>query len=239
MIDRLNPESAVPLYRQLVTALRESVMAGEFPKNSKIPTEMELSGKYGISRITVRSAIDELVDEGILIRRQGKGTYVAPDRLERDMRKFMGFTEACEEGGKQASSKVLSLEIKPATEKQVKMLQLPEDVKVIYLTRARYLDDLPVIMEINIFSMDYSFLLQEKLEGSLYGLLRGRGINPSHGRRTISVCYASKQEADILDTEELAPLLLVEDMVCDDRNRPLHICKQVIRSDRYQMVFDC
>ena len=96
MIPTLTPDSGVTLYRQLIDALRSSIAAGEFSIDQKIPTETQLSQRYGISRITVREAIDALVEEGLLIRRQGKGTYVARPHIGRDMAEFRGFTNACE-----------------------------------------------------------------------------------------------------------------------------------------------
>lgn len=242
MIDKLDPNSNIPLYQQLVKAIKDAIANGEFKLNDKIPTELELSKKFGVSRITVRAAIDELVEEGILLKRQGKGTFVISspsDKLvTRSPVEFMSFTRSCELAGRIPSTKLLRIEIEPAVPPQSQFLTLSESSNVIKITRVRYADGLPVILETNYFLTDYSFLLNENLEQSLYAVLQQHDIYPMRGLKKISICYANKNEVNYLDVENNSALLLIKDYVYDQYDRPLHYCKQVARSDRYDMAFE-
>jgi len=242
MVNKLDPNSSVPLYQQLVEALKDAIANGEFKLNDKIPTELELSKKFGISRITVRAAIDELVEEGILVKRQGKDTFVISspsDKLvTRNPVEFMSFTRSCELAGRTPSTKLLRIEIEPAVPPHSEFLNLPDGSNVIKITRVRYADGLPVVLETNYFSTEYSFLLNENLEQSLYAVLQQHDIYPMRGLKKISICYANRNEVNYLDVENNSALLLIKDYVYDQFDRPLHYCKQVVRSDRYELAFE-
>ena len=95
----LNKSSSVALYQQLVDEIKEMISSGKLSEGDRIMTELELSRNYDISRITVRKAIEILVEEGILIKKQGIGTFVAGKRLTRNMGVFMGFSQNCEANG--------------------------------------------------------------------------------------------------------------------------------------------
>ena len=93
MTNRLIPTNAEPLYRQLMARIRDDVSSGVYPAESQIPSEQEMCARYGVSRVTVRRAISELTDEGILRKQQGKGTFVCTPKLCRDLRDINSFHE--------------------------------------------------------------------------------------------------------------------------------------------------
>ena len=95
MTNRLIPTNAEPLYRQLMARIRDDVSSGVYPPESQIPSEQEMCARYGVSRVTVRRAISELTDEGILRKQQGKGTFVCTPKLCRDLRDINSFHECC------------------------------------------------------------------------------------------------------------------------------------------------
>lgn len=95
MTNRLIPTNAEPLYRQLMARIRDDVSSGVYPAESQIPSEQEMCAHYGVSRVTVRRAISELTDEGILRKQQGKGTFVCTPKLCRDLRDINSFHECC------------------------------------------------------------------------------------------------------------------------------------------------
>ena len=94
-MNKLNKESSVALYQQLINEIKESIQSGELKAGDRLMTEGEFSKAYDVSRITVRKAIEVLVEEGILIKKQGIGTFVAEKKLTRDASICMGFTESC------------------------------------------------------------------------------------------------------------------------------------------------
>lgn len=235
MIPTLAPDSWVPLYRQLIDALRSSIAVGEFSIDQRILTEAQLSQRYGISRITVREAIDALVEEDLLIRRQGKGTYVARPHIGRDMAEFRGFTNACEAGGQVAGTQVLSIGQQSAGEDEASFLGIRPGKPVVALRRLRFADGVPIMIEQNIFARHYSFLLQEDLSGSLYRVLQKYYITPSDTVKAIGISYASREEAALLQVEPGIALLCIDDYVRDSHQNPLHCARQIIRSDRYKL----
>lgn len=238
MISELNTQNGVPLYKQLIDVIRNAISCGEYAQDAKIPTEVELSQMYNVSRITVRNAIEELVEDGLLIKRRGKGTFVAPNPLQRDMKMFMGFTQSCEVMKRSSSSKVLELSLQPISKKQADFMQKAETENILRLRRLRCMDEQPVMIETSFLPTDYNFLLQERLEGSLYEALHKNGIYPAHGRRIVSICYATKEESELLKVPQDSALLLMNDYVSDQNYHPIHVAKQVIRSELYKLVID-
>jgi GntR family transcriptional regulator len=103
----LRQDDQIPLYIQLKESLRGSILNGDLKYGDKIPTEAELSEDFKISRITVRKAILELVEEGYLVKRQGKGTFVNKRKIERKIVHFLSFSDACKANGLTASSKII------------------------------------------------------------------------------------------------------------------------------------
>ena len=114
------------VYIEIVKRLREMIDADGLKSGDKIPTELELSEKYNISRVTVRKAIIELVEEGYLIKKQGKGTFVNTRKIERKIVHFLSFSAACEANGVKASSKVIKKEIVPPQPRDRELLQLED-----------------------------------------------------------------------------------------------------------------
>ena len=112
---KLNKESSVPLYQQLMEVIQNQILNGELKENDRIPTEIELSREYDVSRITVRKAVELLVEEEILIKRQGIGTFVSQKKLCRNINGFMGFTQSCMAEGNVAGAQLVSAELAEAT----------------------------------------------------------------------------------------------------------------------------
>src|SRR5436309_4582933 len=136
-IDRQSP---IPMYYQIMNQLREKISAGEYTVDSALPPERELVESYQVSRMTIRQAISELVNEGILVRRKGVGTFVAPPKLEQTLNSLTSFTEDMAKRGMKAGSRILSFkEIVPeATIRRT--LGLDTDEKVFECVRLRLAD---------------------------------------------------------------------------------------------------
>lgn len=232
----LDKNSCIPLYKQLSDELKKQIQEGTLKEADKILTEIELSEKYGISRITVRKAIAQLVEEGFLIKQQGVGTFVAKKKIEKNMQNFMGFTETCELIGMKASAKFLGADLVDASISDIEQLKLNEGDKIIRIRRLRLCDGDPVVIEENHFSTEYSFLLAEDLTKSLYRILRKHEITPNNALKTIGIHYATKEEAKLLDSKFNQALILINDIVYDDARNVIHTCRQIADSDKFRFV---
>lgn len=229
----LEKKSQSPLYQQLMRRLQNDVVAGVYPAGGRIPSEQVLCETYGVSRVTVRKAMLDLVQEGLLVRRQGKGTFVADARLKRDLQHITSFSEACRGMGRAAASRVVELRRDLARPEDVERLHVPEGGEVIELCRLRLCDDEPVMLEYNRFPVVYTFLEAEPLTGSLYDLLRDHGLIPTRATHDISLGHATPGVSRYLATAAGEALMILDETVFDQQDRPLHLSRQWIRGDKF------
>lgn len=228
--ESLREQSAEPLYRQLMERILTDIAQGRYPLSSKIPSERELGEMYQVSRVTVRRALNELTEQGVLKKRQGKGTFVSTPKICRDLRDVNSFHEACRVQGLTAGTQVIAVQVVQAEEKTQENLQLDDD-RVLEIERLRTADGLPIMLEVNHFPLSYTYLMKENLNDSLYAILERNGITPRRGIHEISLCYATPRQARLLQVESGSALLLLREVVFDQHGRPLHTSEQVIRGD--------
>ena len=113
------------------------------------------------------------------------------------------------------------------------MVCLPKGGRVLEILRVRRADGVPVVLERNRFSMAYAWLQDQDLKGSLYGLLREYGVEPKLALHDVSLCTATEEEADLLETEAGTPLIRLHEVIYDQRGRPLHTSVQLVRGERF------
>lgn len=229
----LEKKSQNPLYQQLMRRLQNDIAAGVYPAGGRIPSEQLLCDTYRVSRVTVRKAMLDLVQEGLLVRKQGKGTFVADARLMRDLGHITSFSDACARMGRTAASKVVELKREEARPEDMERLQVPEGAQVIELCRLRLCDDEPVMLEYNRFSAELAFLEKASLAGSLYELLRAHGHIPSRATHDISLGHATPAVSRLLGTQTGEALMILDETVFDQQSRPLHLSRQWIRGDKF------
>ena len=131
MFSQVNSDSPVPLYYQLKEIIVDSISKGEYGVGDLLPSENQLCKMYNVSRSTSQKALDELVHEGILTRKQGVGTFVAPPRIEQELSNFYSFSDAIKARGYEHEAKVLSISVAPSTPKQAEMLKISPEERVI------------------------------------------------------------------------------------------------------------
>lgn len=130
-MEKLKKGSSVPLYKQLFEVIEQQISDGELKEGQQLMTEAELSAEYGVSRITVRKALELLVEDGILVKRQGVGAFVAERKMHRRVEGIMGFTQNCAAEGKKAGAVLLAAELAEPTVKDIENLQIKSNEKVI------------------------------------------------------------------------------------------------------------
>ncbi|OKP70051.1 GntR family transcriptional regulator [Paenibacillus helianthi] len=235
----LNSEKVEPLYIQLKKAVQSAIANGTFNPGDKIPTEIELSATYNVSRITVRKAIEELVSEGYLTKRQGKGTFVNALKIGRKIEHIISFTAACSANGVSSHSIITERKKIRADQETAERLQIQQGEPVLYIQRKRYAGERPLMLENNYYPFDrFSFLMEENLEGSVYNLLRDRyQIDPNQpGETVLQITLADEQQAQLLEIPIGQPLFYMNTIIYDQHSQPVHVGKQYIIGDRYQFT---
>ncbi len=235
----LSHNDMMPLYQQIKERIKESILKEELKPGEKIQTELELISKYGVSRITVRNAISDLVEEGYLIKKQGKGTFVNKRKMEREIITFLSFTMACKAKGVKPSSKLIKRDIIEPTSEDLEELELVDEDKVIHIQRIRYADDEPIMIENNYFSYEkYKFLMEENLESSLYEILSKKyDINPCKSRSTIEIAKAGDEEVAHLKITKGSPLFNITATAYDVDNHPVHRSEQIIVGEKFKLSY--
>ena len=222
-----------PLYQQLMMCMKSDVFAGVYPSGGRIPSEQAFCETYGVSRVTVRKALLDMVQEGLLVRRQGKGTFVADKRLQRNLQHITSFSDACRNIGRTASAKIISVSYEPAHPEDCERLGIPADGRVLEICRLRSCDHEPVMVEINRFPEKYAFLEHADLTRPLYELLSEKGIFPNQAVHDISLGHATPFVSKHLGTPQNEALLILDETVLDRQQQPLHSSRQWIRGDKF------
>lgn len=201
----MKSESKVPLYYQLVEIFEEKIADGTWAKGTKIPSERVLSEQYGVSRITVRGAIEELSRSGMVDKIQGKGTFVISKQIVQDLGGIYGFSDEMRKQGRISYTKVVTKEVITASKKTAETLNINIDDKVIFLERLRFNEnDEPIMLEKTYFPYDkYQFMLEENLdEYSLYELLEQKyNVVYDSAVERFKACRLNASEAVLLKAE--------------------------------------
>lgn len=228
--------SQVPLYLQIKNSLKEQITSQTYQVGEKIPTETELETLYDVSRVTVRKAIKELEAEGYLVKRQGKGTFVNHKTVKRKLSYVMGFSQSLIKKGFTPSSHVLAKKVISPPPEIARKLQLDIDDKVIYIQRRRCADGIPIFLENNYLSYkDFSFLLNENLEGSLYEILEKRGISPKNSdEKTLEIVLANDEMAETMSLPVGTAFFFLNVRITDQNHKPIHVGHQYYLGEYYK-----
>lgn len=233
---KLDSSSVTPLYLQLKDDIINQINHGQLKGGEQIPTESELCEQYSVGRNTVRNAIKSLTEEGVLIKKQGKGTFVQHRKIEENVISNLSFTSVCKSNGMVPSNKLITVALQPAVKEDVDALQIPLDSRILYISRVLYADGIPVIYDRLYLKEDFSGLLTEPLDNvSVYSLLYEKyGIIMKNSHKVIELAYASEEEAKLLKIKPGAPVLLMNETVYDNNGIPAHRTKQIILGDRFK-----
>ncbi len=210
---KLNTDSRIPLYYQLLDVIEEKIRSEAWPRGEKIPAERELCEMYGVSRITVRKAIEELTRSGKLKRIQGKGTFVAEHPITQQLGMVYSFSQEMEKQGKISSTKVLDIEIIAADDKLADRLNIEQGEQVIVLKRLRLADDQPIMYERTYFKKQrYEKLLEVDFNKvGLYKTLELEfGIKSTRAEERFRACELTINEAELLHAKPFSYGLVVQ-----------------------------
>lgn len=232
----LDKDSPVPLYYQIQTIIEDHIDSGEWKPGMQVPSERQLCDHFQVSRITVRQALDALANQGRLLRRQGRGTFVASPRIEQKLSRLTGFTQDMESRGHDPGARVLHLGAVPAPAPVARALDLEVGETVILLKRLRLSDGVPMALEIaHLPQSCCPGLLEEDLENlSLYALLAGEyEVIPTRAEQQIEALGCPPAEAKLLGVRSGAPILHMYRVTYDHEGQPFEYTESFYRGDRY------
>lgn len=239
----MNESRVTPLYQQVKEDIKTAIEQGRYKAKEKIPSEPELSAEYSVSRITLRRAVEELCNEGYLIKRQGQGTFVSTPRIHRKMaggNRLESFTQTCQNYGMKAGARLLSRQIVPTRQEERDFFGLGADDLLVYVERLRTADGLPIFLENQFFPYkEFKGLMEENLNDvSLFEVIeRISGRKPVDStRRTLEIARASVEQAQKMSVPLGEPLMYLNSYFIDQDGRPLCIGRQYYIGSRY--MFD-
>ena len=234
----LNKQIPIPLYYQLKQYLEEKIERGDLKPGEFIPSEREMSEQFGISRMTVRQALQELVVEGKLIREKGKGTVVAEPKINQGLLKLTSFSEDMLSRGMRPGAKVVDVSVKTEHSGISKKLRIGEDAPLLVITRVRMADEQPMALETTHLPLSrFAGLDKDNFKNmSIYEHLKDQyGVVTTSATQTIEVGMPNTREAELLKIERNVPVILIERVTFDQQREPMELVKSTYRGDRYKL----
>lgn len=227
-----------PLYLQLARKLDQSIRDGRYKPDEALPSERVLSERLNVSRATARSAIDQLVEQGLVIRRRGSGNYIAPraaPRLEQPLSHLTSFSEELTRRGFTPSSKWLDRSLGSAKIDEQLSLGLSSGAKVARLERLRLADDVVMAYEISVLPQD---VLPDPMavEGSLYEYLTRFGLAPVRALQHIRALNAPSRLAERLGIPDRQAVLFITRIGYLASGQAMELTHSYCRSDYYDFV---
>jgi GntR family transcriptional regulator len=229
-------DDGTPLYLQLAQNLREHIGGGGVDPGSALPSERDLSEITGMSRVTVRKGIEQLIDEGVLFRKQGAGTFVAR-RIETPGALLSSFTDDARLRGEDPGVIWMIKVYSHPTEEEAEALGIPVTVRVARLGRVRLAGGEPLAIEHAVVPADFLPDLAQVGE-SLYAALEDKGFRPVAGKQRVRAALATPTDAGILCVRQGSEVLRIERLTRIADGRAVEFTRSVYRGDRYDIVTD-
>lgn len=228
MIDKSSP---IPVYFQLKNDLVKKIAQGLWKPGECIASERELCEIYGVSRMTIRQAIGELVQEGVLTRLKGKGTFVCEQTVkQQDM---MSFTEMIKQTGRELKTEVINFDVIDTPDDMQDIFMLD---KVYKIERRRIVDDECIAVETVFIPVDYcGHINEEMLKGSLYKILENFGYSISNSTSSIVAADITDGIKEKFNTKEKFPVLKIIGKTFANKNKLLFIEEALYRSDKFTL----
>ncbi len=234
----LDRESAVPLYFQVENLIKSYIKSGNWKSGEKIPSEQELCKMFDVSRNTVRKAISDLIEEGILYIEHGKGTFVPHKMFNHPSERLLGFSEEMKRKNVTPGAKILISKLIDAPSFVRDVLK---EKKVFNLKRLRLADDKPIAIE-NAYLPESKFpdlLSGFTAKSSLYETLRKKyGVQPYYATETIEASLPNGEETQLLKIKNDKPVLRIERRTFIKSGEIIEFVKAVYRADIYRITLN-
>ncbi|MFM1992810.1 MAG: hypothetical protein RL600_638 [Actinomycetota bacterium] len=229
----LERSGPIPLYFQIAQRIEKAILSGDLPAGSRLENEVSLGERLGLSRPTVRRAIQDLVDKGLLVRRRGIGTQVVHGQVTRGV-ELTSLYEDLSRSGQKPSTKILEYKKIKADSKIAEKLGVEPGSEVLYMRRLRAADNVAVSIMENWLPAEFSDISESELnQHGLYQILRSRGVTIRVAKQKIGARKASQQESADLAIEKQASLLTMDRTAYDNSGRAVEFGHHCYRPDLY------
>ncbi|BDZ40365.1 GntR family transcriptional regulator [Microbacterium suwonense] len=229
-LDRAGP---VPLYFQVSRRLEAAIQSGQIPSGARLENEIEIGRRLGLSRPTIRRAIQEVVDKGLLVRRRGIGTQVVQGQVTRQV-ELTSLYEDLRSTQHDPATQVLTHDVRPATDDVAEHLGIPVGSPVLYMRRLRSTDGIPVAVMENYLPEGLTDISRAQLEEQgLYQILRSRGVTIRVAKQRIGARSEHGDEAELLDVDRGSPLLTMQRTAYDAAGSAVEFGTHCYRPDMY------
>jgi DNA-binding GntR family transcriptional regulator len=234
---KLDRRSPIPLYFQVSQIMEAAILSGQLSPGDRLENEVAICARIGLSRPTVRRAIEELVGKGLLVRRRGLGTQVVHGQVTRGVELTSLFDDLIR-AGKKPTTKILELKKMKASELVAAQLGVSPGEQVIYLHRVRGAGRTPVAVMQNWIHPRFAQLVDEDLaQSGLYEWIRSQGATIQVAKQKIAARRASPEEALLLDIDKNAPVLTMDRTAFDNTGVALEYGQHCYRTDLYSFEF--
>ena len=230
------PSARSPRYWVIAEALRHRIQDGKLPPHSQLPAETELAEEFGVARMTLRRALNELVEAGLLYRVHGRGTFVADGTIQQDLNRLTSFSEEMAAQGLSAESKVLSMETIEPPRDVASRLGLTAGEQVHKLMRLRQVDGHPVGLQVSFLPVRLlpGFKPEILVGGSIYRTIEERyKLVIGRGEQVIQAVAPSATEVRLLGIAPHVPVLKIARTTYLQDGRPVEFAVAWYRGDRY------
>ena len=235
--DKVQPLSPVPLYAQIKDILRARILDGSYQPHQQMPSESEMMASFNVSRITVRQALNDLQNEGLIFRIHGKGTFVSKPKAFQDLGRLQGFGEAMRQMGYETFARVLSIKSVLPSPQVAERLQLPKRARVTELQRVRFLNREPISLDVTYVPLAIgNRLAKEDLAArDIFVILENDyGLALGHAELQIGSQLADETLATQLKVEEGSPVLFIERTTHTADGMPIDYEHLYYRGDAFQ-----
>ena len=230
---KLDRSSPVPLYFQVSQLIEHAISSGQLGPGARLDNEISLAEQYGLSRPTMRRAIQELVDKGMLVRKRGVGTQVVHGQVTRPV-ELTSLYEDLVRGHQRPTTTLLTNEMVSASKRVAELLAVPVGAKVLRLRRLRFANSEPLAILENYLPDDLGDIGSGDLESrGLYQLMRAQGVHIRVAKQRIGARAGTPEECQLLGERKNSPLLTMDRATHDDSGRPVEWGHHVYRASQY------
>lgn len=235
---KLDANAATPVYLRLQTFIEEAIKSGILRAGDALPSERRMAFALSISRMTVRRAIDGLVEKSLVKRVLGSGTYILPSQVHQPMSRLQGFSEEARALGFVPGGTIIEIGYVAASARVASALSINTGSQVLRVIRLRTANGVPLAIQVAHISPNLKrFPVEDFLAcGSLYEVIsRHYGVWPYRAFQTVGARLPSKKERELLEVSASSPVLTLERITYDESGFPFEYVQSAYRGDRYQV----
>ena len=237
---KIKDNNILPIYYQIYQQLKEYIDNKKIKSGEKLPSERELEKLLGVSRVTIRKAIKDLISNGFCFKKRGKGIFVSKKRIKFEMEAVKGITNRIKSLGMEIITEIISKKILQCNTTFAGYLEVPIKSKILYLKRLRLINKEPLIVENTYLSLDRMPKLEKNdFRDSLYEIIKEKyGFYPNHAKGSIISKLVSEENSKLLNIPLNFPVIEKKVIVYTKNNIPIEFVKGFYCSNRFEFIYN-